>query len=137
MKISGSGPVQTTPIRRRDAASRSSGAFANELAGDIATREAAAPAEPPSIGTLLSIQEVGDPLTERRQAVRRGEDLLERLDELRHGLLIGAYPKEKLDQLLVLVRRQRNRVVDPRLQEVLCDIELRAAVELAKMGKTG
>ena len=137
MKISGTGPVQTPPIRRRDQTSRSSGAFAGELAGDGAVRESAAPTDAAAVSTLLSLQEVADPLAERREAVRRGEDLLDHLDELRHGLLIGAFPEEKLDRLLILVRRQRNQVADPRLREILNDIEVRAAVELAKMGKTG
>lgn len=137
MKISGTGPVQTPPIRRRDQTSRSSGAFAGELAGDGAVRESAAAPDVASASTLLSLQEVADPLAERRQAVRRGEDLLDQLDELRHGLLVGAFPKEKLDRLLILVRRQRSRIADPRLRDILNDIETRAAVELAKMGKAG
>lgn len=135
MKISGTNPVQTTPVRRRNQTSRSSGAFAGELAGDEAVRESAAPADLASVSSLLSLQEVADPLTERRRAVQRGEDLLDRLDELRHGLLIGQFPKEKLDQLLDMIRRQQSRVADPRLREILNDIELRAAVELAKMGQ--
>ena len=135
MKISGTGPVQTPPVRRRDQASRSSGAFASGLGGDSGVREAAAPADVASVSSLLSLQEVADPLAERRRAIQRGEDLLDRLEELRHGLLIGAFPRERLDQLLVLVRRQQNQVADPRLREILSDIELRAAVELAKMGQ--
>jgi hypothetical protein len=135
MKISGTGPVQTPAIRRRDQTSRSSGTFAGQLTGDSAAREATAPAEVADVGSLLSLQEVADPLAGRRQAIRRGTDLLDRLDELRHGLLVGAFPAEKLDQLLILVRRQQNSVADPRLREILADIEIRAAVELAKMGK--
>jgi hypothetical protein len=88
-----------------------------------------------SVSTLLSAQEVGNPLEERRQAIARGEDLLDHLDALRHGLLIGAFPPEKLDNLLNLVRQQQSRVTDPRLSEILGDIEVRAAVELAKLGK--
>lgn len=135
MKISGTGPVTTTPIRRRDQTTRSSGAFAGELKGDSPVQEVAPPTDVASISTLLSAQEVGDPLEERRQAIARGEDLLDRLDELRHGLLIGAYSPAKLDSLLILVRQQQNRVLDPRLREILGDIEVRAAVELAKLGK--
>ena len=137
MKISGTAPVQAASIRRRDQASRSTGTFAGELAGNSALRDTAAPGEVASASALLSVQEMGDSLAERRQAVRRGQDLLDRLDELRHGLLIGAYPHEKLDQLLAVVRRQRARVADPRLREILGDIETRAAVELAKLGKEG
>jgi hypothetical protein len=135
MKIANTGPVTTMPLRPRDRTSRSSSSFAGELSGDKATREAAAPSGVPALNTLLTIQEVGDPLEGRRRAVKRGEDLLDRLDELRHGLLTGIYPAEKLDQLLVLVRRQQDRIADSRLLEILADIELRASVELAKLGR--
>lgn len=135
MKISGTGPVTTTPAKRRDQASRSGGAFAGQLKGNSPVQEVAPPADVTSVSTLLSAQEVGDPLEERRRAIQRGEDLLDRLDELQHGLLIGAYPAEKLGNLLVMVQQQQNRITDPRLREILGDIEVRAAVELAKLGK--
>ena len=136
MKISGSSPVKTPSIQRRERSSRASGSFAGELTGDSAVRETAAPADIATVSTLISVQEVDDPVVGRKRAVKRGEDLLDRLDELRHGLLIGAYSSEKLNQLLVMVRRRQDGVADPQLREILNDIELRAAVELAKMGKT-
>ena len=135
MKISGTGPVTTSPARRRGQASRSGGAFAGQVKGDGPVQEVAPPPGVVSVSTLLSAQEVGDPLEERKRAIERGEDLLDRLDELRHGLLMGAYPAEKLNNLLVMVQQQQNRVTDPRLREILGEIEVRAAVELAKLGK--
>ena len=133
MKIPGTGPVQTTPIRRRGQTARSSGAFAGEIGGDVSVREVGPSANVASVSTLLTVQEVADPLEERKRAIQRGEDLLEQLDELRHGLLIGAFPKDKLERLLVLVGHQQNKIADPRLREILGDIEVRAAVELAKL----
>ena len=135
MKIPGTGPVQTTTARRRGQISQSSGAFAGELAADTTVKEAAPAPDVASVGTLLALQEVADPLDSRRRAVKRGEDILDRLDDLRHGLLIGAFSPEKLDNLLVMVRRRQSNVTDPNLREILTDIEVRAAVELAKLGK--
>ncbi len=135
MKIPGTGPVQTTTVRRRGQSPQSSGAFAGELATDNSVKEAAPASEVASSGTLLSVQEVGDSLDGRRRAVKRGEDILDRLDELRHGLLIGAFSAAKLDNLLGMIRRQQSNVTDPKLREILNDIEVRAAVELAKLGK--
>ena len=109
--------------------------FASQVKGEGPIQEVAPPADVISVSSLLSAQEMGDPLEERRQAIARGEDLLDRLDELRHGLLTGAYPPEKLSNLLVMVKRQQNRVTDPKLREILGEIEVRAAVELAKLGK--
>lgn len=100
-------------------------------------RSAGGSAAAGAVSALLSVQEIGDFSDERRRAVRHGEDILERLDELRHGLLIGAFPKDKLDQLLAVVRRQHDRMNDPQLKEVLEEIELRAMVELAKLCHVG
>ena len=135
MKIPGTGPVQATTARRRGQTAQSSGAFAGELAADNGVKEAAPATAVASAGTLLSVQEVGDSLDGRRPAVKRGEDILDRLDELRHGLLIGAFPPAKLDNLLVMIRQQQSNVADPNLREILTEIEVRAAVELAKLGK--
>ena len=81
---------------------------------------------------LLAVQAVGEPVERRRRAVRRGHDLLERLEELRLGLLDGSVPLASLRRLrLDLVRSEP--VDEPVLREVLAAIELRAAVELAKL----
>ncbi|MBM3507080.1 MAG: hypothetical protein FJX64_05030 [Alphaproteobacteria bacterium] len=66
---------------------------------------------------------------------RRGFDLLDRLDEIRMGLLMGAIPKDRLGNLVRLVRARRDGVMDPKLTAILDDIELRAMVELAKLGQ--
>jgi len=136
MKITGSGPLRTAPTRRQERAGKSSAAgFSSELRDDGGVRSASGGGSVGAVSALLTVQEVGDAGEESRRAVQRGEDILERLDELRYGLLIGAFPKEKLDQLLKTVRRQHDRFLDPRLQEVLQQIELRAMVELAKLGR--
>jgi hypothetical protein len=67
--------------------------------------------------------------------VQRGNDLLDRLDEIRHGLLLGAIPIERLKALAVMLRAERARAADPRRAAVVDEIELRCAVELAKLGQ--
>ena len=62
----------------------------------------------------------------------RGEDLLDRLDELRLGILTGRFPKEKLAELAQRLRQKREQGVDPALDAILAEIELRAEVEIAK-----
>lgn len=137
MKITGTGSLQSSaPVRRKGPADRSGAtSFTSELTDDSPVHGASPLGDVGGISTLLTIQEVGDPIAERKRAVRRGQDMLERLDELRHGLLTGSYPAEKLDSLLATVRLQHDRVTDPRLREVLREIEVRAAVELAKLGR--
>ena len=64
----------------------------------------------------------------------RAEDMLDHLDDIRLGLLMGAIPISKLTSLVQVVKDQRDQVDDPRLASVLDEIEVRAAVELAKLG---
>ncbi len=84
------------------------------------------------IAGILSIQEVGDATTSRRRAVTHAETLLDRLDELRHGLLMGTLNRDQLVELSRLVVVRREQVDNPGLVELLDEIDLRAQVELAK-----
>ncbi len=135
MKIGNTGPIGVTQARRRDRATSTSTDFSKEISANtpVATLQSAGGVA--SVSSLLSVQEVNDPLQERPQAIKHGEDLLDELDELRHGLLIGSYPEEKRNRILAMVKTQQGRLIDPRLKEIVDEIELRAAVELAKLGK--
>lgn len=135
MKIAGTGPVQTTSARRRKESARSADTFAGEIGAEKSVKEASPVMDVTSAASLLTLQEVENFSEGRRRAVKRGMDLLDRLDELRHGLLIGAFPPAKLDHLLAVVRRQQSSISDPKLREILAEIEIRAAVELAKLGR--
>jgi hypothetical protein len=121
--------------QRREAAGRGGdAAFAGRLGGRPAVAIAAAGVAPlASLGAVLALQEVEDPLSGRRRAQERGERLLSTLEEVRLALLDGRLPAAKLAALRQLVTTQRGRADDPRLQAVLDEIELRTAVELAKL----
>jgi len=56
---------------------------------------------------------------------------------VRLGLLAGTIPTDRLGTLLSAVKAQRDQTDDPRLEQILDEIELRAAVELAKLGQFG
>ncbi|MGE5545649.1 MAG: flagellar assembly protein FliX [Solirubrobacterales bacterium] len=87
------------------------------------------------VDALLLVQSVGETgeREARRRLIQRGEDILDKLEEIRHGLLLGTVPKEKLVHLAQLVRARREACEDPRLGALLDEIELRAEVELAKL----
>ena len=91
------------------------------------------------VDTLLALQSVGDvgEREARKRLIRRGEDILDKLEELRHGLLIGTMSPDKLEGLARTVRISREDCADPRLGAVLDEIELRAEVELAKLARFG
>lgn len=136
MKITGNGPIRTATPRRTERTGKTAAAgFSSELREDSGVSSVGRSSDVGAISALLAAQEIGDFGEEQRRAFQRGEDILERLDELRHGLLIGAFPKERLNRLLETVRRQHEQFRDPKLREVLQEIELRAMVELAKLGQ--
>ena len=69
----------------------------------------------------------------RSKGQAHGEQLLNLLDAVRDGLLAGGIPRSTLNKLAVAVTRRHDAFADPRLQDVLDQIELRAHVELAKL----
>ena len=122
---------------RKKAAKREGASFADSI-GDsgepgVATVTGSSPLS--SIDALLPLQEISDRPDDKRRALERGEEMLDRLDDIRVGLLLGRIPRDRLKQLLELVEQRRNSFRDPRLVELLDDIELRAKVELAKLGE--
>lgn len=69
----------------------------------------------------------------RRQAAKRGHELLDALESLKIALLSG---RVAADQLGLLKRQMAQSGLpsgDPRLDELLAHIELRARVEMAKL----
>lgn len=60
--------------------------------------------------------------------------MLDLLDEIRAGMLDGAVSEGTLRRLVVLVDAKREDFVDPGLSQVMDEIDLRARVELAKLG---
>ena len=50
-------------------------------------------------------------------------------------LLTGSLPRATLERLGARIEAKRHRVDDPGLIQILDEIELRAAVELAKLGR--
>ncbi|MGE0254112.1 MAG: flagellar assembly protein FliX [Alphaproteobacteria bacterium] len=138
MKIDGPGSIRPGTIRRNERARDGEGAsFARHLSGDSASSAATIAGGAPvvSLAALLAAQGTDDAIDGRaRQAgIRRGEDLLERLDEVRVGLLTGRLPKATLERLVTQLAQRRSTGGDPRLGQLLDEIELRARVELAKL----
>lgn len=136
MKIEGTGQLRGNRPAQRTRTGGGGDRFSTHLdsgAPESAPTAAAAPMT--SVAALLAVQDEGDATSgRRRRAVARGNDLLDRLDELRHALLTGNISTGRLQSLADALTRDRQTVDDPALGEVLADIELRCAVELAKRG---
>jgi len=133
MKVTGpSGP--SSPQGSRPA--RASGGFSVPSAG---TSSAAAPTTSASgvsgvsdVSALMALQGVEDVTERRRRAIRRGGGLLDRLEELKLALLQGEAGEGALDRLSRTLREERPVDADAGLNGLLDQIDLRAAVELAK-----
>ena len=135
MKIDPLSPARSGSLRRSDRGGQagSTGAFARVL-GQSTSQPAAVPA-PMTIGridSILALQETPDPGERRRRGLKRGQALIESLERIRLGLLAGAIDRGELEALSTALAEQREGVEDPGLARLLADIELRAAVELAK-----
>ncbi len=86
---------------------------------------------------LLGAQEVDEREARRRQQAKRGKLTLDALANLRDALLIGTLPYHVIRQLEQLVAQERGETTDPELMSILNEIEVRAAVELAKLEMSG
>lgn len=133
MKIESTGPVRPAagPAARRGAAP-SSARFSIEGGASPPGAALSGTAPLASVSALLAVQDAGDAATGRSRGLDRGRSLLDRLDEIRLGLLSDGIPRHTLRALALELRRSRSECADPRLDEVLAEIELRAMVELAK-----
>ncbi len=141
MKVSGmAGTRAATPRRTDRAAGRPSGGGAFRLPSvtdEAETPKTGAAGPAAATDTLLLLQEVPDAANGRSRGLQRGADMLDMLDEIRHGLLLGRISPERLQQLTQAVQKRRANTTDPRLSALLSEIELRAAVELAKFRVAG
>jgi Class II flagellar assembly regulator len=135
MRIVWTPPLRPASQRRDDKAASADRTFTSALGNEgAATVALKGPTSMAAIESLLSLQEIGDGPGGRRRAVARGEKLLDALDGLRDALLAGVLPRARIAELQKLAGEAAPLVDDPRLAEILGEIELRAAVELAKLG---
>src|SRR5689334_16479169 len=142
MKVEPVAPRPATSVRKSAGGTASTGSsgFAKALND---SQGGHGPQMPVSVGladmnAVLALQEAPDATTRnraRQRAKERGNLMLDHLEELRMGLLLGIVPLAKLETLAQLVRAKREQIDDPKLLAILDEIELRAAVELAKLSR--
>jgi len=85
------------------------------------------------LDSLLTLQEVEEPNDQERRAVQWGNEVLDKLEEIRLGLLLGELSRENLMSIREKIKQSRDSTLDAGLTQILNDIELRAEVELAKL----
>jgi hypothetical protein len=135
MKIDPLSGARAASVKRKQRSGGGGTGFAEALGGG--TERASHTSGAPGVGaldTLLTLQQAPDALSGRAKARKRGEQLLDELERIRVGLLVGRIPLAGLKRLNALLAQPRPELNDPRVEQVLAEIEVRAAVELAKLG---
>lgn len=141
MKISKAGPTKQTASTKKKQSTAKAGEFAEQVRGVVSAGgpdgaeavESTAPVG--AMESILAVQEVPDATDGRSKGIllRYGDKLLDYLDEIRLAILSGAISKQRLAALAQMLREKRQTCEDPRLNEILDEIELRAEVEIAKL----
>jgi Class II flagellar assembly regulator len=138
MKITGPGQIQSKAVKKTAAKSGASGAaFSKQVSGDAAvdvTTGVSGSAPIVSVDALWALQEVPDATNGRSKGLMRADEMLDLLEDVRKGILLGAISMPNLRNLADMARNQKSATDDPKLNELLQEIELRAEVELAKLG---
>ena len=136
MKITGYGSITSSTVKKRGDVSQASD-FADLLAAASAEESSAAAqtGEVAAAGltNLLALQEISEEEAQRRRLVQQGTELVDVLERLRRQLLMGTMPASLLRDLSRRLSLHRQQTTDPGLNALMDDIELRAAVELAKL----
>lgn len=117
-----SGPSRSTGSFQVSSDDQTEAASTNVSVGNVA-----------NLGALLSLQDVEDATTGKRRTAKRGFDILDRLDEMRIGLLGGRLSSAQVNQIAHKIKNL-GRTGDKQLDSILEDIDMRARVELAKIG---
>jgi hypothetical protein len=86
-----------------------------------------------SVNSLLALQELPTSTDGKSKGVESAEGLIEHLEAIRHGLLLGHIPRDRLSRIINALAAEREKNLDPGLVQIINDIELRAKVELAKL----
>jgi len=87
------------------------------------------------IDALIALQGQDAPAERRRRAVKRGRVALDVLDELKTEVLAGTLGPSTLMRLRSAGTDLRDATGDAGLDAVLAEIDLRLAVEVAKMSR--
>jgi hypothetical protein len=134
MKIeSGRGVASSTGARKAGSAAAAPG-FTPAVDGPARTSSASAVSSVTPLDAIIALQ-VDDPLAQRRaRQARRGRDVLDALEKLERGLLVGRAPAGLRAELEDL-QNAALPTGDAGLDEILREIDTRLVVELAKLDR--
>ncbi|GJD34791.1 flagellar assembly protein FliX [Methylobacterium aerolatum] len=136
MRVDHRQPIRTTSGVSAGRRTEGARGFSLDAAAE-GPAHASAPAGPATLAgldaVLLLQAETETPQQRRRRAAQRGHDLLDGLDRLKAAILGGRVSAQDLRAVAGRLAERSGSSGDPRLDGLMAEIELRAAVELAKL----
>lgn len=87
-----------------------------------------------TVDALLALQGVEDFTARKKRAVAKGRNALDALDSLKVGLIDGNIDNTTIARLKVAAEGLTEETGDAQLDQLMREIDLRLAVELAKAG---
>jgi hypothetical protein len=139
MKVSKTGGAKGPDSTRKKSKSSEGGAgFADALKTASGSPEMEAAQATSSVGhvdAILAVQQTADATDHKSRGLMMdyGNEMLDRLEQLRISILNGAISKDRLQDMARRLRERTSNSDDPRLNELIDDIELRVEVEIAKL----
>lgn len=131
MKIESGRPVGSASSTRKAGSAAASGFSVPTEAPARASAAGAAQSLTP-LDAILALQAEDDPVMRRARQARRGRDALDALERLERGLIEGRAPASLRAELETL-QRAAEPTGEPGLDAVLQEIDIRLAVEAAKL----
>ena len=108
-------------------------AFTAVLDGEIKTERPSPNVKVAALDAIVPIDSATVEEQHKNLAKGRAVFILDRLEDIRQGLLLGAISQSGLQELARTIREARGETLDPKMSDILDDIELRAKIELAKL----
>ena len=108
-------------------------AFTAVLDGEIKTERPSPNVKVATLDAIVPIDSAAVEEQHKNLAKGRAVFILDRLEDIRQGLLLGAVSQSGLQELARTIREARGETLDPKMSDILDDIELRAKIELAKL----
>ena len=108
-------------------------AFTAVLDGEIKTERPSPNVKVAALDAIVPIDSAAVEEQHKNLAKGRAVFILDRLEDIRQGLLLGAISQAGLQELARTISEARGEALDPKMSDILDDIELRAKIELAKL----
>lgn len=139
MKVSKTGgPKGPDSTRKKSKASDDGSGFADALksaSGADATEQTRTTSSVGHVDAIFAVQQTADATDHKSRGLMMdyGNEMLDRLEQLRVSILSGAISKDRLQDMARRLRERTTNSDDPRLNDLINDIELRVEVEIAKL----